>query len=173
MKQKIKVKILAEDAFQVPVITKQGEWIDLRAANDIELSAPYAVQARKDKGREIIFDHAVVPLGVAMMLPKGYEAIVDSRSSIFKNFSVVLVNGQGIIDNTYCGDNDQWFAHVVAFAKTKIEKGDRICQFRIQLSQKATVWQKLKWLFTNGVRIKVVNRLGNPSRGGHGHSGIK
>ena len=108
-----------------------------------------------------------------MQLPKGYEAIVNSRSSIYKNFFVMLVNGQGVIDNSYCGDNDQWFAQVLAFADTKIEAGDRICQFRIQLSQKATFWQKLKWLFSNGVKIEIVDELGNPNRGGHGHSGIK
>ena len=92
---------------------------------------------------------------------------------IYKNFFVILANGQGVIDNSYCGDNDQWFAQVIAFADTKIEAGDRICQFRIQLSQKATFWQKLKWFFSNGVKIEIVDELGNPNRGGHGHSGIK
>lgn len=172
MKQKIKIKKLGRP-FPIPEITKKGDWIDLRAAEDVVLAAPYATQARKGVERKVIFEQAVIPLGVAMQLPKGYEAIVNSRSSIYKNFFVMLVNGQGVIDNSYCGDNDQWFAQVLAFADTKIEAGDRICQFRIQLSQKATFWQKLKWLFSNGVKIEIVDELGNPNRGGHGHSGIK
>lgn len=172
MKQKIKIKKLGRP-FPIPEITKKGDWIDLRAAEDVMLAAPYATQARKGVERKVIFEQAVIPLGVAMQLPKGYEAIVNSRSSIYKNFFVMLVNGQGVIDNSYCGDNDQWFAQVLAFADTKIEAGDRICQFRIQLSQKATFWQKLKWLFSNGVKIEIVDELGNPNRGGHGHSGIK
>lgn len=172
MKQKIKIKMLGRP-LPIPEITKKGDWIDLRAAEDVVLAAPYAIQARKNVERKVIFEQAVIPLGVAMQLPKGYEAIVNSRSSIYKNFFVMLVNGQGVIDNSYCGDNDQWFAQVLAFADTKIEAGDRICQFRIQLSQKATFWQKLKWLFSNGVKIEIVDKLGNPNRGGHGHSGIK
>lgn len=172
MKQKIKIKMLGKP-FPIPEITKKGDWIDLRAAEDVVLAAPYATQARKSVERKVIFEQAVIPLGVAMQLPKGYEAIVNSRSSIYKNFFVMLVNGQGVIDNSYCGDNDQWFAQVLAFADTKIEAGDRICQFRIQLSQKATFWQKLKWLFSSGVKIEIVDELGNPNRGGHGHSGIK
>lgn len=172
MKQKIKIKKIGRP-FPIPEITKKGDWIDLRAAEDVVLAAPYATQARKGVERKVIFEQAVIPLGVAMQLPKGYEAIVNSRSSIYKNFFVMLVNGQGVIDNSYCGDNDQWFAQVLAFADTKIEAGDRICQFRIQLSQKATFWQKLKWLFSNGVKIEIVDELGNPNRGGHGHSGIK
>lgn len=172
MKQKIKIKMLGRP-LPIPEITKKGDWIDLRAAEDVVLAAPYATQSRKNVERKVIFEQAVIPLGVAMQLPKGYEAIVNSRSSIYKNFFVMLVNGQGVIDNSYCGDNDQWFAQVLAFADTKIEAGDRICQFRIQLSQKATFWQKLKWLFSNGVKIEIVDELGNPNRGGHGHSGIK
>lgn len=165
--------MLAKHPFPIPEIKKKGDWIDLRAAETIELSAPYAIQARKDKSRKVIFEQAVIPLGIAIQLPKGCEAIVDSRSSIYKNFFVMLANGQGVIDNSYCGDKDQWFAQVIAFADTKIEAGDRICQFRVQLSQKASVWQKLKWLLSSGVEIKIVNELGNPNRGGHGHSGVK
>lgn len=157
----------------IPVITDNGDWIDLRAAEDRELSSPYTLQARKDINRKSIFTSCVVPLGVAMELPKGYEAVVNARSSTFKNFTVMLVNGQGIIDNSYNGDKDQWFAHIIAFRDNIIKKGDRICQFRIQLSQKATIWQKIKWLFSNGVKIKIVDKLGNSNRGGHGSTGIK
>lgn len=154
-----------------PSVHTDGDWIDLRAAETIKLEGPHAAQARKSKGRKVMFESAVIPLGVAMQLPKGYEAVVNSRSSIYKNYFCMLVNGQGVIDNKYKGDKDQWFAELIAFADTEIQEGDRIVQFRIQLSQKATLWQRIKWLFSRGVKIKVVEHLGNPDRGGHGHSG--
>lgn len=170
MKQTIKIKKINKN-IATPEISKKGDWIDLRAAKDMFIAGPYTIQARKDKERKVIFDSNVVPLGIAMELPKGYEAVVNVRSSAYKNYMVVLANGQGIIDNTYNGDNDQWFAHLIAFYDSIICEGDRICQFRIQLSQKATVWQKLKWLFSNGVKIKIVESLGNNDRGGHGSTG--
>lgn len=172
MKQVVKVKMLNR-RLPAPSVYTDGDWIDLRAAETIEIQGPHAAQAKKAKDRKVIFESAVVPLGIAIQLPKGYEAIVDSRSSIYKNYFCMLVNGQGIIDNKYKGDKDQWFAELLAFADTKIEEGDRIVQFRIQLSQKATMWQRIKWLFSRGVKIKVVEHLGNPNRGGHGHSGKK
>lgn len=170
MKQTIKIKKINKN-IATPEISKKGDWIDLRAAKDIAIAGPYTVQARKDKDRKVIFDSNLVPLGIAIELPKGYEAVVDMRSSAFKNYCVILANSQGIIDNTYNGDDDQWFAHLIALHDAVICEGDRICQFRIQLSQKATVWQKLKWLFSSGVKIKVVENLGNKNRGGHGSTG--
>ena len=172
MKQVIKVKILNR-VLPAPSIHTDGEWIDLRASEDIKIEGPHAAQAKKSKDRKVIFETAVIPLGVAIQLPKGYEAVVNSRSSIYKHYFCMLVNGQGVIDNKYCGDNDEWFAEFMAFADTEIKEGDRIVQFRIQLSQKATMWQRIKWLFSGGVKIKVVEHLGNPNRGGHGHSGKK
>lgn len=171
MKQIIKIKML-EHTILAPKIVNDGDWIDLRAAKDIKLNAPYTIPARKNQDRKVIFNDTVIPLGIAMQLPKGYEAIVNPRSSSYKNFSIILGNGQGVIDNTYCGNDDQWFAHVIALKGTTIKKGDRICQFRIQLSQKATFIQKLKWLFSSGIKIKFVSNLNNKNRGGHGHSGI-
>ena len=146
---------------------EKGEFVDLRARDNFSFHEPTIFN------NMVIFDKELIPLGVAMQLPKGYEAIVNVRSSTYKNFNVVLANSQGVIDETYNGNNDQWFAHLIAFKDTRISLGDRICQFRIQLSQKATVWQKIKWLFSNGVRIKFVNNLNDIDRRGHGHSGIK
>lgn len=170
MKQKIKVKMLNKN-IPYPKVDKRGEWIDLRAADDVHMRGPYTIQARKNGDRKTMFTSYIIPLGVAMELPKGYEALVNPRSSIYKSYTVMLANGQGIIDNSYKGNNDQWFAHVVSFKDNTIKEGDRICQFRIQLSQKATVWQKLKWLFTSGVEIEIVDKLNNSDRGGHGSTG--
>lgn len=172
MKQKVKVKILNNN-ISVPQIVPKGDWIDLRAAEQVELRGPYSKTSRKDVERKVIFSDTVIPLGIAMELPKGYEAVVNMRSSAFKYFNIILTNSQGVIDNTYNGDDDQWFAHVIPFADNVIPVGSRICQFRIQLSQKATFWQKLKWLLSNGIKIEVVDCLGNKNRGGHGSSGIK
>lgn len=172
MATKIKIKML-NYSISVPTIIDKGDWIDLRAAKDIELRGPICVNARKIQDRKAIFKDELIPLGVAMEMPPGYEAIVVTRSGTYKSFGVILCNGEGIIDNPYKGDNDQWFAHVIPFRDCVISEGDRICQFRIQLSQKATAWQKIKWLFSSGIKLEIVESLGNPDRGGHGKTGIK
>lgn len=114
-----------------------------------------------------------IPLGVAMKLPKGYEAVVLPRSSTPKKFGIMYGNSMGVIDNSYCGNKDEWKFPAVAIRPTSIDKGTRICQFRVQLSQKATTWQKIKWLFTSGVKLVEVDDLGNDNRGGFGSTGVK
>ena len=174
MKQTIKVKVLTEGC--APVISDNGDWIDLRAAEDIHLDSPYAV-ARSRKGgessRKVVFPTKYIPLGVAMQLPDGMEGVAVPRSSSNKNFHVVQSNSMGVIDQPYCGPNDQWHMPVIATGEVNIKKGDRICQFRVQLSQKATFWQKVKWFLSSGVKIEVVDDLDNPNRDGLGSSGIK
>lgn len=174
MKQTIKVKVLTEGC--IPIITENGDWIDLRAAEDVHLDCPYAVaRARKggESSRKLVIPTKYVPLGVAMQLPAGMEAVVVARSSTNKNFHVIQSNALGVIDHTYCGTNDQWHMPILATGDVNIKKGDRICQFRIQLSQKASFWQKVKWLFSDGIKIKIVDNLSKPDRGGLGHSGIR
>ena len=174
MKQTIKVKVLSKGC--LPVVSKDGDWIDLRAADNINLDSPYAV-ARARKGgestRKVVFPTTNIPLGVAMELPAGMEAVAAPRSSSNKKFHIIQSNSPGVVDNIYKGDDDQWHMPVLATGKVEIHKGDRICQFRIQPSQHATFWQKLKWLLSSGVEIKEVEQLGNPNRGGLGHSGVK
>ena len=153
---KIKVKVLTDGC--MPVISQNGDWIDLRAAKNMSFSLKEAVN--------------YIPLGVAMQLPKGFEAIVASRSSTPKKQGMFIPCGIGIIDNSYSGNNDQWHFIAVPLKNTKINKGDRICQFRIQLSQKATFIQKLKWLFSNKIELVQVNNLNEENRGGLGSTGI-
>jgi dUTP pyrophosphatase len=114
------------------------------------------------------YSYAVIPLGVCMQLPKGYEAIVAARSSTAKKYGIIMANGIGIIDNSYCGDEDEWCFPAIGMKDATIEAGSRICQFRIQLSQKATIWQKIKWLFTSKITFKVVEHLNNKNRMGLG-----
>ena len=107
-----------------------------------------------------------------MQLPKGMMAKIKGRSSLTKNHGVVMCCS-GEIDNSYNGNGDEWLFKVFAIRAGKIEKHDRICQFEVVPSQKATMWQKIKWLLSSGVKLVKVDNLGNNNRGGFGSSGIK
>jgi len=170
---KLKIKVKTFDQLQEPIIFEKGDWIDLRSAVNVTLPPPTITRAKKDSERTVVFSQGLVPLGVAMELPKGFEAVVNPRSSMFLKFGVVLANSQGVIDNSYNGDNDEWKANLISLTGTTIKQGDRIVQFRIQLSQKATVWQKLKWLFCNGIKLVHVGELDHTNRGGHGSTGVR
>jgi len=139
---KIKVKYFNQDLVKLNKITI-GDWIDLRAAESFTL--------KKDEFK-------LIPLGVAMELPEGYEAHVVPRSSTFKNYGVIQTNHMGVIDESYKGDNDQWFMPVYALRDTVINFNDRICQFRIT--------KKI-----NEVEFEEVTVLGNEDRNGHGSTG--
>jgi len=140
---KVLVKYFDENMPKIEKI-KIGDWIDLRCSNEVFLTKE---------------NFLLIKLGMAMKLPRGYEAIIAPRSSSFKNWGCLQVNGIGIIDETYCGDNDEWLWAVYATKDAKIEKYSRVCQFRIQKKQP-------KFTF------KEVCFLGN-SRGGFGSTGIK
>ena len=123
----------------------RSDWIDLRSAEDVTL-----------KKGEVYY----IPLGVAIELPKGYEALVAPRSSTPKNFFVIMANSIGVIDETFRGDNDQWCMPAYAIQDTEIKKGERVCQFRIIEHQPE-------------IEFEVVDHLGNEDRGGWGTSGKK
>ena len=120
-----------------------GDWIDLRAAEDIHLTEN---------------QYTLSPLGVAMELPEGYEALVAPRSSTFKKYGVLMTNSIGIIDESYKGDNDEWHFPALAMHDTTIPKNERICQFRIIKHQPL-------------VHIVEVEQLCNPDRKGIGSTG--
>ena len=138
----IKVKYLRDIEEIVPY--SQGDWIDLRAAEDVTMKAG---------------EYKMIPLGVAMELPFGYEALVAPRSSTFKKYGVILANSIGIIDESYKGDNDEWNFLAYAVRDTVIKKNERICQFRIIKHQPRIYPLK-------------VETLGNPDRGGIGSTGV-
>ena len=169
---KIKVRLINPNC-KFEFINK-GEWIDLRSAVTTELKAPYAntLNGKRDK-RDVVFDYQLIPLGFAMKLPKGFEAIANPRSGTFKNYGIMLVNSQGVIDSSYSGTNDEWKFPALAFRDTTVFEGDRICQFRIQPSQKASVWTKLRWLFTNKIEFVWVDSLDEEDRGGFSSTGVK
>lgn len=123
-----------------------GDWIDLRAAETVELKAG---------------EFRLIPLGIGMILPDGYEAHVVPRSSTFKNFGVIQTNHIGVIDQSYCGNNDQWHFPAYALRDTVIHKNDRICQFRIDKKQ------------PKDLTFVTVEHLKDTDRGGFGSTGIE
>lgn len=178
MKLKIKVKVLTEGC--MPEINEKGDWIDLKSARDVEFNAAQSgtlkkktVEGEEVGYRDVEMSTSYIPLGVAMKLPDGFEAIVASRSSGPKKLNIFIPSGIGVIDQVYFGNRDEWNYVASPMKATTIHKGDRICQFRIQLSQKATMWQKLKWLFSSGIKLVEVDDLGDNNRGGFGSTGVK
>ena len=155
---KIKVKEITKGCFPVRSNGEASDCYDLFLAEDVTLKKGEIYVAR---------------LGVAMEMPKGIIARVYSRSSCPSKLGVTVANGLGFIDNIYKGDNDEWKAPLYAFKDVTIPKGTRICQFEIAPSQFATVWQKLRWLFSNKLLLEKVDMLGNKDRGGIGSSGLK
>lgn len=141
--QNIKIKYISDQVEKLRYIEDKSDWIDLRAADKIIMQAG---------------EFRLIPLGIAMELPKGYEAHVVPRSSTFKNFGIIQTNSTGIIDETYCGDNDQWYFPALAMRDTVININDRICQFRIVEHQPRIEFIELE-------------SLGNQDRGGLGSTG--
>lgn len=140
---KIRIKYFTDKIEKLRYIDSKSDWIDLRAAEDITLKAG---------------EFKLIPLGIAMELPSGYEAHVVPRSSTFKNFGILQTNSMGVIDESYCGDNDQWFFPALAMRDTQIHTNDRICQFRIMEHQP-------------GFSFEETECLGHEDRGGHGSTG--
>lgn len=141
---KIKVKYFDNSISKLSYIEGKSDWIDLRASETVSLK----------KG-----EHKLIPLGVAIALPKGYEAYIVPRSSTFNNYGLIQTNSIGIIDCSYCGDNDMWKMPVYATKDTVVNKNDRICQFRIQRNQPV-------------LEFEECTSLGGSDRGGFGSTGI-
>lgn len=141
----IKVKYFDPDMEKLQYIGGKSDWIDLRASETVELKAG---------------DFKLISLGVAMELPAGYEAHVVPRSSTFKNYGILQTNSCGVIDGSYCGDQDMWKMPVYATRDTVIYKNDRICQFRIVENQPGIIFQEK-------------STLSNENRGGFGTTGVK
>lgn len=139
----IKIQYLNDEIKRLEYIDGKSDWIDLRAAERAELKAG---------------EFKLINLGVAMELPKGYEAHIVPRSSTFKNFGVIQANSMGIVDESYCGPNDWFYFPAIALRDTVIEVNDRICQFRIEKHQPTVVFQE-------------TGRLDNTDRGGIGSTG--
>ena len=138
------IKYFDDEITKIEKLAK-GDWIDLRAAEDVEMKAG---------------EFRYLRLGVGMILPEGYEAHIAPRSSTFKNFGIILTNSVGVVDNSYCGDADEWKAPAYALRDTHIKKNERIFQFRIMDSQPE-------------LEFVTVDKLSDDSRVGFGSTGTK
>ncbi len=141
--EEIRVKYFVDDIDRLCYVGGKSDWIDLHAAQDVTMKAG---------------EYKLIPLGVAIAVPEGYEAHVVPRSSTFKHYGLLQTNSMGIIDYSYRGDNDQWFMPAYATRDTHIAKNDRICQFRIMKNQ-----PQLSFL--------EVEHLEETNRGGFGSTG--
>jgi dUTP pyrophosphatase len=143
--ENIKIKYLSDEIEKLRYIDGKSDWIDLRAAENVKMK----------KG-----EFKLIPLGVAMELPKGFEALLVPRSSTFKSFGIIQTNHCGVIDESYCSNEDEWKFPALAVRDTEINVNDRICQFRIIEHQPI-------------IKFEEVDDLGNDSRGGFGSTGRK
>ena len=141
--QKIRIKYFHDDMEKLTYIAGKSDWIDLHAAEDVDMKAG---------------EFRLIPLGVAIELPEGYEAHVVPRSSTFKNYGLLQANSMGVVDYTYRGDNDQWHVPMYATRDVHVDKNTRICQFRIMKNQPPLVFTR-------------VEHLTGPDRGGFGSTG--
>ena len=139
----IKIQYLDDSIHRLEYIDGKSDWIDLRAAEDVELKEG---------------EFRLIPLGVAMQLPEGYEAHIIPRSSTYKNFGIIQSNHMGLVDESYFGPNDWWYMPAIALRDTKICKNDRICQFRIEKHQPTLIFNE-------------VSALTGKDRGGIGSTG--
>lgn len=140
--EKIYIKYFSDEIDEIRAF-ENGDWIDLRSAEDVDLKEG---------------EFKLIKLGVGMILPEGYEAHIVPRSSTFKNFSTLQTNHMGVIDESYCGDTDEWRFPALAMEDTSIRVNDRICQFRIEKKQPKIEFEK-------------VDHLKEKSRGGFGSTG--
>ena len=143
--EKIRIKYFTEAIDKLDYIDGKSDWIDLRASEDVVLKAG---------------EFKLIPLGVAMELPQGYEAHIVPRSSTFKTWGIIQTNSMGVVDCSYCGDNDMWRMPVYATRDVEIHVNDRICQFRIMKNQPK-------------ISFEEVEHLDNEDRGGFGSTGSK
>lgn len=138
----IKIKYHNDSAMHdMPI--QYGDWIDLRAAEHVEMKTG---------------DFKIISLGVSMKIPDGYEAHLAPRSSTFKKWGILMTNSVGVIDNSYSGDNDVWGFAALAMRDTVIEAGDRIAQFRIMKKMEP-------------VAFVEVDHMEDADRGGFGSTG--
>ncbi|MEO2508051.1 deoxyuridine 5'-triphosphate nucleotidohydrolase [Clostridium paraputrificum] len=153
---KIRIKYF-EESTKLKKIAK-GNWIDVYANKDVFVK---------------VNERAMIPLGFALELPRGWEAHLAPRSSTFKTWGIIQTNSVGVVDDTYIGDNDQWHMPVYCLEGkgtelidgeeikgTWIRKGDKIAQFRIM-----EVMPEIEFY--------EVESFGNSDRGGFGSTGKK
>ncbi|MBQ4563532.1 MAG: deoxyuridine 5'-triphosphate nucleotidohydrolase [Lachnospiraceae bacterium] len=142
--EKIQIRYISDQIDRLGYIAGVSDWIDLRSAEEVEMKAG---------------EFRLIRLGVAMKLPEGYEAHIVPRSSTFRHFGIIQTNHMGVIDGSYCGNDDEWMFPAYAIRDTQIHVNDRICQFRIMKNQPV-------------IEFEPVDRLDGENRGGFGSTGV-
>lgn len=127
----------------VPHPERHGAWMDLACSEDVDM-----------KQGEV----RIIPLGIRMKMPEGYEGILAPRSSTCLKYGIMQANSIGVIENNYCGEDDVWGMVAYAIRDTHIDRGTRIAQFRIQPMM-------------GDVSITYVDHMDDKSRGGYGSTG--
>ena len=142
---KLKIKRF-DKSLPLPVHKTEGAVaVDLSSRLDIEI-----------KPKEI----AYIPMNVAIKVPDGYFTLLASRSSTHK-LGIQSINGIGVIDRDYCGNEDEIKFAVRNFTDSvvRIEKGTRLCQLVLIKCEK--------------FEFDEVDKMSAPSRGGFGTTGTK
>ena len=120
-----------------------GDWFDLYAAESIQLWP---------------FRFKLISLGFSIKLPKNHEMWLLPRGSTYKTWKIIQTNHMGIVDESYCGDDDIIKYPILSFGFKKINIGDKICQARI-------IEKQPKWNF------RFIDKLNNVNRGSFGSTG--
>ena len=143
MEEKIKIKYHVKELEKLRYIDGKSDWIDLRVAEEVKMKAG---------------EFRLITMGISVELPKGYEMWILPRSSAFKNFGVIQTNAMGVVDESFCGDNDIIHMPILAMRDTEMHINDRIGQFRIAKHQAE-------------IHFVEVEHLNHADRGGFGTTG--
>lgn len=141
----VKIRYISKEIEKLRYIDGKSDWIDLRCAEEVDLKAG---------------ESRLIRLGICVELPEGFEAHIVPRSSTYRNFGIIQTNHMGVVDHSYCGDEDEWKYPVLAMRDTHLSVNDRICQFRIMENQPELFFEEVEHLTKN-------------SRGGFGTTGVQ
>ena len=142
---KIKIKRIEKDLPLPEYKTKGAVAFDFYARKTVTI-APQTV--------------GYVPLNTIIEIPEGYGLIVAARSGTHKK-GLILINGVGIIDPLFCGEDDEILAAYFNFSKEPVivERGERIAQ-GFFLKREYAEWEE-------------TDVMQKESRGGFGSTGHK
>ena len=140
---KLKIKYHVKELEKLRYIDGNSDWIDLRVAENVSMKQG---------------EYRLISMGISVEIPKGYEMLIVPRSSAYKNFGILQTNAMGVVDESFCGDNDIIHMPILAMRDTEIHINDRIGQFRLMPHQPE-------------VHFIEVDHLDNEDRGGFGTTG--
>ena len=143
MEAKLKIKYHVKELEKLRYIDGKSDWIDLRVAENVSMKQG---------------EYRLISMGISVEIPKGYEMLIVPRSSAYKNFGILQTNAMGVVDESFCGDNDIIHMPILAMRDTEIHINDRIGQFRLMPHQPE-------------VHFIEVDHLDNEDRGGFGPTG--